>query len=117
MTVEPADSSSKPVRRCGDGRQDGHELACRVLLALGSAPLPAGDPLLGALVVARQRSIPDPAPVTPRTTGAAAATRGLEAVRGPHFHWTQVGFKALRDLYRATGRPAEAAAWADRLSD
>jgi hypothetical protein len=46
-----------------------------------------------------------------------AAARGLEAVRGARFHWTQVSFKALRDLYAATDRPADAATWASRLVD
>jgi tetratricopeptide (TPR) repeat protein len=46
-----------------------------------------------------------------------AAARGLEAVRGPHFHWTQVAFQALRDLYVATDRPSDAASWAAKLTD
>ncbi len=46
-----------------------------------------------------------------------AAARGLEALRGPHFRWTQVSFKALRDLYAATNRPADAAVWGSKLSD
>jgi hypothetical protein len=46
-----------------------------------------------------------------------AAARGLEAVRGPDFHWTQVAFKALRDLYVAMNRPNDAAIWARRLVD
>ena len=46
-----------------------------------------------------------------------AAARGLEAVRGPQFHWTQVAFQALRDLYVATHRPGEAAIWAAKLTD
>jgi eukaryotic-like serine/threonine-protein kinase len=46
-----------------------------------------------------------------------AAARGLETVRGPQFHWTQVAFKALRDLYVSTNRPADAATWAGKLSD
>jgi hypothetical protein len=46
-----------------------------------------------------------------------AAARGLEAVRGPHFHWTQVAFKALRNLYVVTNRPADAATWASKLTD
>ncbi len=46
-----------------------------------------------------------------------AAARGLETVRGPQFHWTQVAFQALRDLYVSTSRPADAATWAGKLSD
>jgi eukaryotic-like serine/threonine-protein kinase len=46
-----------------------------------------------------------------------AAAHGLEAVRGPHFHWTQVAFQALRDLYVATQRPGDAAIWAGKLID
>jgi eukaryotic-like serine/threonine-protein kinase len=43
------------------------------------------------------------------------AARGLESVRGPRFHWTQVAFKAVRDLYLLMGRPADAAAWTRKL--
>jgi eukaryotic-like serine/threonine-protein kinase len=46
-----------------------------------------------------------------------AAARGLEAARGPHFHWAQVAFKALRDLYAATNRPTDAGIWASKLTD
>ena len=46
-----------------------------------------------------------------------AAARGLEAARGAHFHWTQVTFKALRDLYVATNRPTDAGIWASKLTD
>jgi predicted Ser/Thr protein kinase len=45
------------------------------------------------------------------------AARGLESVRGPHFHWTQVAFRAVRDLYLLMGRPADAATWARKLID
>jgi len=45
-----------------------------------------------------------------------AAAQGLEAVRGRNFHWTQVAFKVLRDLYAATNRRADAAAWASKLT-
>jgi len=46
-----------------------------------------------------------------------AAARGLEAVRGPRFHWTQVAFKALHDLYVVTNRPTDAATWARKLAE
>ncbi len=46
-----------------------------------------------------------------------AAAHGLVAIRGPNFHWAQVSFKALRDLYAATQRPADAAAWASKLTN
>ncbi len=37
------------------------------------------------------------------------AAADLEAARGPHFYRTQLTYKALRELYDATGRGAEAA--------
>jgi hypothetical protein len=46
-----------------------------------------------------------------------AAANGLTAIRGPYFHPTQVAFKALRDLYVAMKRPADAARWAGKLID
>jgi len=46
-----------------------------------------------------------------------AAARGLETVRGAHFHWTQVAFRTLRDLYLLMNRPADAATWASKLID
>jgi eukaryotic-like serine/threonine-protein kinase len=54
---------------------------------------------------------------TQAETTLLAAARGLEAVRGPRFHWTQVAFAALRDLYTATNRPADANTWRQRLVD
>ncbi len=45
-----------------------------------------------------------------------AAVSGLEAARGPGFDRTQDGYRALRDLYAATGRAAEAARWNAKIA-
>ena len=44
------------------------------------------------------------------------AVAGLEAARGSGFWTTQFTYRALRDLYAATGRPAEAARMIKKLS-
>ncbi len=44
-----------------------------------------------------------------------AAAAGLERARGPNFRATQAAYRALRQLYLATGRPEEAALWAAKL--
>jgi tetratricopeptide (TPR) repeat protein len=44
-----------------------------------------------------------------------AAVSGLETARGPDFNRTQDGYRALRDLYSAMGKPDEAARWNAKL--
>jgi hypothetical protein len=39
------------------------------------------------------------------------AVKVLEGFRGTGYDHTQAGYRALRDLYAHTGRPAEAAPW------
>ncbi len=44
-----------------------------------------------------------------------AAAAALEKARGPDFRATQAAYRALRQLYRVTNRPQQAALWAARL--
>ena len=44
------------------------------------------------------------------------AVKALEEARGPSFERTQDGYQALRDLYRRSGRPDDAAAWDARIA-
>ena len=44
-----------------------------------------------------------------------AAVTGLEAARGPSFGRTQDGYRAIRDLYLAVGRPEAAALWNSKV--
>jgi hypothetical protein len=44
-----------------------------------------------------------------------AAAAGLEATRGPQFRRTQEVYRALRDLYLATGRLDAAQTWGSKV--
>jgi predicted Ser/Thr protein kinase len=48
-------------------------------------------------------------------TALLAGARGLEALRGAAFHWTQVSYQALSDLYHITHRPGDSALWSAKL--
>lgn len=91
----------------GAGRTAGLEAAQRVAtirertLATTDYHRPGAQAVIGLCLVRLKRYAEAEAPLV-------KATAELEASRGPAFYTTQLGYKALKELYSETGRKAEA---------
>jgi len=100
---------------CSGGReQDGLAVLARVLearrrlLAPGDRYIHATQVSMGVCLMGLHR-YPEAEAVL------KAAASGLEAARGSAYRRTQQAYRALRDLYTATGRAEEAARWAAKI--